>query len=400
MQITRRKFAVVISSVLLLLGLLFNSALADFAYIIQRGDTLTSIARRYNTTVAALMAANNITYPHLIYAGQTLIIPSGDSQPAPINPPIITSPPAAVPPPSSGTTYTVQSGDTLYRIALRFGVNVLALATTNNITNINFIYVGQVLTIPGTAVPPLPPTPPVPTQPAPNPTAPPPTQPPPSPTAPPPTQPPPNPTTPPPEPTSPPQTEGPNILLNSSFEGGWYHPSNIPELQIPQNWTFSWDEGPTGFGNNSWDVWVRPEVRVLSSYNLPAHEQSLFIFDGNQTVKVFKGNGAISYRLAQYVTLQPGTYRMEIGVFPDLVTGYANGHKVWATDPAASEVRFIVGSRGSGWISPTPGQQNELSYTFTINSTQTVRVGVGIRGRYALVNNGWFVDDWALTRIQ
>ncbi len=373
MQIPGRKFAVVFLSTLLLLFLLVNIVFADFTYIVKRGDTLTNIARRYNTTVSALIAVNNIYNPHLIYVGQTLTIPDGSSQPVPTSPPPIMPQPTTVPPPSSGATYTVQPGDTLYRIAVRFGVSVHALTVANNITNINFIYVGQVLTIPGTAVQPLPPTP-VPSQPTPNPT-----------TAPPP---------------PPPQTSGPNVLANGSFEGGWYHPSNIPELQIPQNWSFEWDEGATGFGSNSWDVWVRPEVRVLASHNLPAHEQSLFIFDGNQTVKVFKGSGAVSYRMVQNVTLQPGTYRMDIGVFPDLVTGYANGHKVWATDPAAGEVRFIVGGGGSGWISPTSGQKNVLSHTFTINSTQTIRIGVGIRGRYALVNNGWFVDDWALTRIQ
>jgi hypothetical protein len=138
----------------------------------------------------------------------------------------------------------------------------------------------------------------------------------------------------------------------------------------------------------------------LPSSFLPSHEHDLFIFDGNQTVKVFKGNGAISYRLYQNVTIQPGTYRLEIGVFPDLVTGYSNGHKVWPADPSAGEVRFIVGSGGSGWITPAFGQKNVLSHTFTVNTNQTIRIGLAARGRYALANNGWFVDAWSLKRIQ
>ena len=139
---------------------------------------------------------------------------------------------------------------------------------------------------------------------------------------------------------------------------------------------------------------------MLPANQLPSHERPLFIFDGNQTVKVFKGNGAISYRLYQNITLPAGTYRLDIGLFPDLVTGYANGQKVWPSDPTSGEVRFLVGNGGSGWVSPAFGQKNELSHTFTINTTQTVRIGVAIRGRYALQNNGWFLDDWALTQIR
>ena len=50
--------------------------------------------------------------------------------------------------PSTQRTYTVRRGDTLYRIALRFGVTVAAIAQANGITNPNRVYVGQVLRIP------------------------------------------------------------------------------------------------------------------------------------------------------------------------------------------------------------------------------------------------------------
>ena len=60
-------------------------------------------------------------------------------------------------PPSTGTTYTVQPGDTLYRIAKRWGVTVEQLAEANAIPNIHFIRVGQQLTIPGKGTPSSPP---------------------------------------------------------------------------------------------------------------------------------------------------------------------------------------------------------------------------------------------------
>jgi LysM repeat protein len=42
---------------------------------VQPGDTLYSIAVRYGTTVQALVVANNLSSPNLIYVGQTLNVP-------------------------------------------------------------------------------------------------------------------------------------------------------------------------------------------------------------------------------------------------------------------------------------------------------------------------------------
>jgi putative chitinase len=44
-------------------------------YIVQSGDTLASIARKFGTTTNALMSANNLTNPNLIYVGQKLNVP-------------------------------------------------------------------------------------------------------------------------------------------------------------------------------------------------------------------------------------------------------------------------------------------------------------------------------------
>ena len=105
--------------------------------IIQRGDTLSRLAIEYNTTIARLVELNNIANPNLIYAGASLIVPSGET--------IQDNDGNST---SGQTIYIVQRGDTLNQIAANFGTTAIAIAKENNIRNINLIYVGQRLIIP------------------------------------------------------------------------------------------------------------------------------------------------------------------------------------------------------------------------------------------------------------
>lgn len=100
---------------------------------IRYGDTLSELAIEYNTTVERLVELNNIANPNLIYAGDTLIVPTSD--------------------PSSNITqiYVVQYGDTLSKIAQEYGTTVATLASINNIQNVNLIYVGQIIKIPSSS---------------------------------------------------------------------------------------------------------------------------------------------------------------------------------------------------------------------------------------------------------
>ena len=125
-------------------------------YTVVWGDTLESIAYRYGTTVSAIMQANNLANSWYIYAGQLLVIPSGTAMPP--------SYPAA-------SYYTVQYGDTLNQIAIRYNTTVWALVQANNLPNASLIYPGQVLIIPGYVCPtPAPPSyPPQPVYPTPQP---------------------------------------------------------------------------------------------------------------------------------------------------------------------------------------------------------------------------------------
>jgi LysM repeat protein len=125
-------------------------------YWVRYGDTLSGIAYRLGISANAIMLANNIVNPNLIYAGQKLMLPcqpcapQHPSCPAPYPPkphPPIPHPPK--PQPSAGWWYIVQAGDTLAQIAWRYGVSVWSIVQANNIPNPNLICVGQKLYIPG-----------------------------------------------------------------------------------------------------------------------------------------------------------------------------------------------------------------------------------------------------------
>jgi LysM repeat protein len=107
-------------------------------YTVQSGDTLGRIAQRFNTTVAELVRLNNITNPDALKVGQQLKVPgAGGAAPA--------AQPAAS---GQGRTHTVQSGETLSRIAKQYGVTVNQILTANKIDNPDRIFVGQKLIIP------------------------------------------------------------------------------------------------------------------------------------------------------------------------------------------------------------------------------------------------------------
>ncbi len=122
------------------------------SYTVQAGDTLGSIAFKFNTTVSAILNANKLTNPNLIFVGQVLIIPGTTvttTTPSTGSTGTTTTPTTTTPATTSTGTYTVQAGDSLGRIASRFGVTVSAIMSANGLTNPNLIYVGQVLKIPG-----------------------------------------------------------------------------------------------------------------------------------------------------------------------------------------------------------------------------------------------------------
>lgn len=96
-------------------------------YTVQRGDTLYSIAKKFNVTIDELRNANNLG-TNTLSIGQTLVIPGSNNNPNPL-------------------IYEVKKGDTLYNIANTYNTTVSAIKALNNLTS-NVLSIGQKLTLP------------------------------------------------------------------------------------------------------------------------------------------------------------------------------------------------------------------------------------------------------------
>lgn len=101
-------------------------------YIVQKGDSLYSIANKYGTTINEIKSLNNLGTNTLLI-GQVLKIPTGVEKEEPVGSEVI--------------SYTVISGDSLYSIAQKYNTTVDEIKSLNNL-NSNLLSIGQILKIP------------------------------------------------------------------------------------------------------------------------------------------------------------------------------------------------------------------------------------------------------------
>lgn len=135
---TRKLIALILPLMLLISGCSFNSGRIQlFNYdlfggtperiTVKKGDTLYSIARRYNVPTRDIIEANNLTPPYNLYIGRILRLPTAQY-------------------------HIVSKGDTMYNISKRYNVDMRSLSRTNNLDEPYSLNIGQRLILPGSVV--------------------------------------------------------------------------------------------------------------------------------------------------------------------------------------------------------------------------------------------------------
>ena len=124
-------------------------ATSGASYTVVSGDSLYGIARRHGASLSSLLAANGLSVSSLILPGMQLQLPAGAAAPAPT--PAPTAAPAPAPVASSGASYAVVSGDSLYGIARRHGSSLTALLAVNGLSVSSLILPGMQLQLPANA---------------------------------------------------------------------------------------------------------------------------------------------------------------------------------------------------------------------------------------------------------
>ncbi|WP_239681728.1 LysM peptidoglycan-binding domain-containing protein [Streptococcus sp. 263_SSPC] len=115
-------------------------ATANGYYTVKAGDTLYGISRKFGMSLSQLISANGISTSSVIQPGQTLRVVGGESAST-----VVKTNTASIR--TSGGNYIVQSGDTLYSIARRSGMNLNTLLSINGLSQSSVIFPGQSLTV-------------------------------------------------------------------------------------------------------------------------------------------------------------------------------------------------------------------------------------------------------------
>ena len=142
-----------VKKTLLICAILFAASIslfADTTYKVEKGDTLYSISRKYQITVAELRAANNLSENDVIKVGQKLKIPTADISNAAAlatDNKATTSGSATLSATKATKEYTVVKGDTMYSISKKNGMTLAEFMALNGLDSNSVIKVGQKLKI-------------------------------------------------------------------------------------------------------------------------------------------------------------------------------------------------------------------------------------------------------------
>lgn len=136
---------------IILAAISFSYSFADTTYVVQKGDTLYSLSKKFQLTVGELRAANNLSESDVIKVGQKITIPEADIGTAAA---LSSTNSKSISNSTKTKVYTVQKGDTLYSLARKNNIYVADLMVLNNFDSSKVIKIGEKIKIPDLTVTP------------------------------------------------------------------------------------------------------------------------------------------------------------------------------------------------------------------------------------------------------
>ncbi len=197
----------------------------------------------------------------------------------------------------------------------------------------------------------------------------------------------------------------PNVLINASFEDGMaYFNDDTRELAVPAGWVFAYMDETTPREQRQTAPWSRPITALINSHAVTMADRTRIFAGGTYCWKVSGTGSPVWVRLFQSVLgVTPGQkYRFTVNILPDLI---ARSHPqvAYASDPLSGEVRLTATSGGqtfdTGWKTGREvpvARYTALTLDFTAPANR-VEVAVEVRGRWALPEGAWYVDELSLT---
>lgn len=201
--------------------------------------------------------------------------------------------------------------------------------------------------------------------------------------------------TPQPPPPPPPPKEEPmtNLLTNPSFEDGWTDATDFPG-QHPNGWSIAWN---TGAAADGYQYQIGEAVHKNAAL-LPEAERTVFIWNGQWSLKVFAANRAIWPRLKQTIANLPaGRYQLLTPVWTDCY--HWRGYKDYGLDPRHIEWMVKVNGREvAPWRTLTAGSLQYPAAEFD-HAGGAAELAVHLRANWPVASNNFWLDGWSLTAV-
>ena len=134
---------------IILAAISFSYSFADTTYVVQKGDTLYSLSKKFQLTVGELRAANNLSESDVIKVGQKITIPEADIGTAAA---LSSTNSKSISNSTKTKVYKIKKGDTLYSLARKNNISVADLMVLNNFDSSKVIKIGEKIKIPDLAV--------------------------------------------------------------------------------------------------------------------------------------------------------------------------------------------------------------------------------------------------------